>query len=96
MEGFVILRLSESALCWSERDVALFRHLKTVGKLSLVLCVFLIPWHLAGTEEKEDKGKRRERGGQERDRQRQRETEADTERLSLLAEGTPHFPFTLC
>lgn len=41
-------------------------------------------------KKKKTRGKgKRERGGQERDRQRQRETEADTERLSLLAGGTP-------
>lgn len=40
--------------------------------LSLMLCVFLIPWHLAGTEEKEDKGigKERKKSGRETDRDR--------------------------
>lgn len=89
VEGFVILSLSKSAFCWSERDVALFHHLKTVRKLfeSCALCIFnpmASCWHWRKRRQGERK---RERGERERHRQRQRETEADTERLSLLAEG---------
>lgn len=41
-------------------------------------------------------GKRERRVGERQTEIGKKETEADTERLSLLAGGTPHFPFTLC